>query len=166
MNCEKIKAQLSAYIDGEASKRHSVLIRKHLAACADCRYEEQSLREASRLLKNWEDVRTPDGFCEAVLAKAENVSRSPQRSIIINAVRPLAGPRSLIKVTAYGMAVLLLCVGVIFFARPPLKRATTVEPHPPRIESASYEINDVTETFENSPKYTTMARMKVAQIWE
>ncbi len=165
MNCEKIKAQLSAYIDGEASKRHSVLIRKHLTACADCRYEEQSLRETSRLLKNWEDVRTPDGFCEAVLAKAENVPRPPQRSII-NAVRPLAGPRSLIKVTVYGMAVLLLCVGVMFFARSPLRRATTVEPLPLHIESASYEINDVTETFENSPRYTTMARMKVAEIWE
>ena len=160
MNCEKIKTQLSAYIDGELSEEHSAFIRKHLADCDSCRYEEQLLHKTSRLLGNWEDVRAPDGFCEALLAKAETVSPLPRRSII-HAVRPLAGPRALIKVVAYGMAILLLCVGVIFFAMPPLKRATMVEPLPTYNESAS-QTDDTANISEDLPRYTTMAQMKVA----
>lgn len=166
MNCEKIKVQLSAYIDNEVSKKRSALIRKHLATCANCRHEEQLLRKTSRLMKNWEDVRAPDRFfCEALLAKAENVSRQPHRSII-HAVRPMAGPRSLIKVAVYGTAALLLCVGVILFARSPLKKATMVEPLPTHAEFVFQETDDTIGTSENSLRYTTMAQMKVAGMWK
>ena len=46
MNCEKIKAQLSVYIDGEMSEKDAVAIREHIAACTDC---AQADRKSTRL---------------------------------------------------------------------------------------------------------------------
>ena len=164
MNCEKIKAQLSAYIDGEASEDDATVIREHIAICADCSQAERLLRKTSQLLKSWENVPAPDGFCETLLAKAENMSRRPRRSFI-HAVRPFAGPGALVRVAVYGAAVLLLCIAVIFFTKLPLRRAPSVEP-PPTPLSISQEINGTVPVLEDSPKYTTMAEMKVAAIWE
>ena len=165
MDCEKVKVQLSAYIDGEVSEKDAALIRDHIAICADCAQEEQLLLKTSQLLRNWENVPAPDGFCEALLAKAENISRQPRRSII-NAVRPFAGPRALIRVAIYGAVVLLLFVGVILFVRSPSRKASMVEPLPTQIESASQGTNNTIEDFEESPRYTTMAEIKVVGIWE
>jgi len=189
MNCEKTKSQLSAYIDGEVSERDAAFIMEHIAICSDCNQEEQSLRRTSQLLGYWEEVRAPDGFCEALLARVESApSHTASKRLtlklwrVIHAFRPLAGPRALIKVAAYGAAVLLLCVGVIFFTRLPLRRASMVEPLPIQTESAWHdttlgspsarnsEYNDLTtrssKASEGSPRYTTMAEIKVAGIWE
>ncbi len=165
MNCEKIKAQLSVYIDGEMSEKDAYAMREHIAACTDCAQEELLLRKTSRLIRSWESIPAPDGFCEVLLAKADNLSRQPRRSII-DAVRPLAGPGVLIKGTVYGAAVLLLCVAVIFVTKLPLKRAPTVEPLPPQTESVAQNTDDVPQILEDSPTYTTMAEIKVSGIWE
>ena len=165
MNCEKVKAQLSAYIDGEVPEKNATAIREHVAVCADCAQAEQQLRRASRLLKSWEDVPAPDDFCEALLAKAENVSRQPRRSIF-NAVRPLAGPGAFVRVAVYGAAVLLLCVAVIFLTKLPLRRAPSAEPLPTQTESALQNADGSIQTLDDSLRYTTMAEMKVARIWK
>ncbi len=165
MNCEKIKAQLSVYIDGEMSEKDAVAIREHIAACADCAQAELMLCKTSRLIRSWENIPAPDGFCEVLLAKADNLSRQPRRSII-DAVRPLAGPGVLIKGTVYGAAVLLLCVAVIFFTKLPLRRAPTAEPLPTQTESALQKADDAVQIFDDSLKYTTMAEMKVARTWK
>ncbi len=163
MDCEKIKDQLSAYIDGEAPEEDATIIRGHIAACADCVQAEQSLRKASQLLKSWENVPAPDGFCEALLARAVTESRRSRRSFF-HAVRPFAGPGAFVRVAVYGAAVLLLCVAVIFFTRSPLRRAPLVEPLPTQTESALQKTDDI--ILEDSPKYTTLAEIKVAGIWE
>lgn len=171
MDCEKVKAQLSAYIDGEVAGKDAAFIREHIAICVDCSQEEQSLRKTSELLRYWENTPAPDGFCEALLAKAENISCRPRRSIV-HAVRPLAGPRALIKMAVYGAAVLLLCVGVIFFARSPLRKAPMVEPLPTQAAEAVSEPahtmpQNTDDTLQARPytRYTTMAEMKVAGMW-
>ena len=165
MNCDKVKAQLSAYIDGETSEKDATAVGEHLAICSDCAQAEQQFRMTSRSLKSWEDVPAPEGFCEALLAKAENMSRQPRRSIF-DAVRPLAGPGVLVRVAVYGAAVLLLCVAVIFFTKLPLRRAPTAEPLPTQIESALQNADDAAQIFDDSLRYTTMAEMKVARAWK
>jgi putative zinc finger protein len=165
MNCEKIKAQLSVYIDGEMSEKDAVAMREHIAACNDCAQAELLLRKTSRLIRSWENIPAPDGFCEVLLAKADNLSRQPRRSII-DAVRPLAGPGVLIKGTVYGAAVLLLCVAVIFFTKLPLKRTPTVEPLPTQTEPVTQNTDDTPQILEDSLTYTTMAEIKVSGIWE
>lgn len=165
MNCEKIKAQLSAYIDGALPEEDATAIGEHIAICADCAQAERLLRRTSRLLKSWENIPAPDGFCEALLAKAGNTSRQPRRSIF-NAVRPLTGPGALVRVAVYGAAVLLLCAAVIFFTKLPLRRGSSVEPLPTQAESAPQNADDSLQIFDDSLEYTTMAEMKVARIWE
>ena len=165
MNCEKIKAQLSVYIDGEMSEKDAVAMREHIAACTDCAQAELLLRKTSRLIRSWENIPAPDGFCEVLLAKADNLSRQPRRSII-DAVRPLAGPGVLIKGTVYGAAVLLLCVAVIFFTKLPLRRAPTVEPLPTQTESVLQNTDESPQILEDSLTYTTMAEIKASGIWE
>ncbi len=165
MNCDKIKAQLSTYIDGEAPEKDATVIGEHIAICTDCAQEERQLRKTSRLLKSWEDVPAPEDFCEALLARAENVSRQSRRSIF-DAVRPLAGPGALVRVAVCGAAVLLLCVAVIFFTKLPLRRAPTAEPLPTQTESVLQDADDAVQIFDDSLKYTTMAEMKVARTWK
>ena len=165
MNCEKIKALLSAYVDGEATDKESRLIREHIAICDDCRSEEQSLHRTSEILKHWGNTPAPDGFCEALLAKAGNVTRQPRRSII-DAVRPLAGPRAIIRVAVYGATVVLLCIAVILLARPPLRRASMVEPLPTISESPLQNLDETAQGSEGFLEYTTMAEIKVKGMWK
>lgn len=165
MNCEAVKDQLSAYIDGEASEEDAAAIKGHIAICADCAQGEQLLRKTSRLLKSWESVPAPDGFCEALLARAVTMSRQPRRSFF-RAVRPFAGPGALVRAAVYGAAILLLFVSVIFITKLPLRRAPSVEPLPAQTEFLSQEADDAAPVLEDSPKYTTMAEIKVAAIWE
>jgi len=125
MNCEDLQSRLSAYIDGEVSAEEAELIREHLSICSDCAHEEELLCRTSDFLSRWKNLRAPDGFCEALLAKADDPSFRPRR-IIRYAVRPFADPKAFVKMAFYGAAVLLLCVGVIFFASLPFERTPMV----------------------------------------
>ena len=164
MNCEKIKSQLSSYIDGELNEKESFFIREHLSICPDCCHEEELLRKTSFLIRSYEGMSLSNGFCETVLAKAENVPLQSRRSVI-PAVRPFAGPKAFIKVAFYGAGVLLLCL-LIIFAITPLRKTPTVEPPPTYIETAKHTIDKNNQNPMTSPKYTTMAEMKVLGIWE
>ncbi len=165
MNCEKIRSQLSPYIDGELNDKESFFIREHISICPDCRQEEETLRKTSYLMRNWESMPTPDDFCEALLAKAENMSRQSWRSAVL-AVRPFAGPKAFIKVAIYGAAVLLLCSVITIFAITPFKKTPMVEPHSLQIEAAKHTVDKNTQDSVSLPKYTTMAEIKVLGIWE
>ena len=165
MDCEEVKAQLSAYIDNEVTAEEAALIREHISICPDCEQEEQLLRRTSELLENWRDVPAPDGFCEALLAKAEDISHQPRR-IIAHAIRPWAFPRAFIKATFSGAAILFLCLGVIFFSRLSSRKPTIIEPLPTKIESVSQKMDDTIQTSDDLPIYTTMAEIKIAGMWE
>lgn len=165
MNCEKVRTRLSEYVDGEVTGKEACSIAEHIAVCVDCSQEEQLLRKTSELLRHWENPPAPDGFCEALLARAENAPRRPRGSII-NAVRPLAGPRVRIKMAFYGAAVMLLCIGIVLFTRSPLKKAPMVEPLPTIIESPLQNVGETVQGSENSIRYTTMAEIKIAGMWK
>ncbi len=44
MNCERVRARLSALVDGELPPAEAAAVREHLAACPTCRAEEAELR--------------------------------------------------------------------------------------------------------------------------
>ena len=164
MNCEKAKSQLSAYMDGQLSEKDAVAIRRHISICSDCSEELLSLYKTSELLDYWESFRAPDGFCEALLAKAEGISHQPHRSIR-DAVRPLADPSAFLKVAIYGVAVLVLLLGFFFFVELPLRRSSTVEPLPTITKAHLQPAHNVFQIDESEPEYTTMAEVKTAGIW-
>src|SRR5207247_3095493 len=43
MRCEEIRPRLDAYVDGEIAEPERVLLREHLAECAECGPEAQAL---------------------------------------------------------------------------------------------------------------------------
>lgn len=164
MNCEEIKVQLSAYIDDEMSEEDANVINEHIAACADCAQAEQSLRRASRMLRSWENVPAPEGFCEAVLARAETMSRRSRRGIF-SMVRPFAGPGAFVRVAICGAVVLLLSVAVVSLVKLPLKKAPLVEPSSVQTEIALQDADDTIQIPEDSVTYTTMAEIRGEQVW-
>ncbi|MFQ6041252.1 MAG: anti-sigma factor family protein, partial [Candidatus Poribacteria bacterium] len=44
MRCEKVKSELSAFIDGEISPKLRTEIEEHLRQCTDCFHEYQEFR--------------------------------------------------------------------------------------------------------------------------
>ncbi len=50
MNCSQIRAQLSAWLDGEMATADALVIETHLAACADCRRESEALKQVRQAL--------------------------------------------------------------------------------------------------------------------
>ena len=53
MNCDKARAQLTAYLDGELADERGSAVRGHLRGCADCRQvaaDEAALRDGLRAL--------------------------------------------------------------------------------------------------------------------
>lgn len=164
MNCEEVKVQLSAYIDGETSEEDTNVIDEHIAVCNDCAQTEQALRRSSQMLKSWENVPAPEGFCEAVLARAETMSRRSRRGIF-NMVRPFAGPGAFVRVAICGAVVLLLSVAVVSLVKLPLKKAPLVEPSTVQSEIALQESDDNIQIPEDSFTYTTIAEIRGAQTW-
>ncbi|MBM3210895.1 hypothetical protein FJZ33_01660 [Candidatus Poribacteria bacterium] len=165
MNCNKIKSQLSSYIDGELSEKESFFIREHLLICQDCHQEEEILRKTSHLVKRWENIPAPDSFHQVLLAKADKISHQPQGSTI-HAVRPFTGPRWVIKVAFYGVAVLLLFLLIYSFTTSPQRETPSVEPHPIYANMRNNMQEKNIQNPEDLPIYTTMAKIKVLGIWE
>ncbi len=53
MNCDKVRVQLTAYLDGELADERGSAVRGHLRACAECRQasiDEAALRDGLRAL--------------------------------------------------------------------------------------------------------------------
>jgi len=53
MNCRRAQSRLSEYIDGEVARAERLRVATHLAGCAVCRADEESLRSAKRLASLW-----------------------------------------------------------------------------------------------------------------
>ena len=50
MNCRRVNALLSAYLDGELTGFEMLQIRDHIARCSDCREEQESLQSIKSML--------------------------------------------------------------------------------------------------------------------
>ncbi|MCD4699572.1 MAG: hypothetical protein K8R91_03255 [Phycisphaerae bacterium] len=66
---EKIREQLSAYLDGELSEDKSRLIAEMVAGDPDLSAELESLRTVQSLLRGLRPVQAPDGMADAVLKR-------------------------------------------------------------------------------------------------
>lgn len=54
MNCEGVRAELSAYVDGELTRDEGKMIESHLAVCDDCRLYYEQLARLGALVKGVE----------------------------------------------------------------------------------------------------------------
>jgi hypothetical protein len=78
LNCDRIRENLNAYIDGELSEVEARLIADHLASCTGCAGEERMYRLARDLAVKYGHDTAPEGFAAAVRAKIE-ADRFPEK---------------------------------------------------------------------------------------
>lgn len=71
MNCEGVRYQLSAYIDGELHELERLQVKQHLRRCAACAAEEALLRRTVTVLHDLADphLEVPPGFRESLRAR-------------------------------------------------------------------------------------------------
>jgi hypothetical protein len=88
MNCEWVKDNLSAYIDGELSTYQKELIDVHLPECINCKAEFDRLSAAWDSLTLWEDEQPPLSLKETIMnaVKRERYSRLLHMALPVAAV--------------------------------------------------------------------------------
>ena len=117
MNCHRARQLISPYLDHQLSGRERLALQDHLAACASCDRERQSLRQVKLLLRGLSEPRLPQGFSqhfsETVARRLEQPdSGAPGwRVMHLSPPRPQRGRR---LVTALALS----CLTVVSFALP------------------------------------------------
>jgi predicted anti-sigma-YlaC factor YlaD len=98
MNCEWVKDNLSAYIDGELNTHQKELIESHLPECINCKAELNRLSAAWDALTLWEDEQPHLYLKEAILSAVKR----EKHSRLLHMALPVA-------------AVLIISLGILLF---------------------------------------------------
>ena len=109
--CAKIRSLLSAYIDGETSTSESRRVQKHLASCAGCAAELESLRATTMLLGSLPQLEPLRSYA---LTPAQASAATNRRTLPFPAFEAFTG--GLVTAGAASLVVALV-VGLVFLAR-------------------------------------------------
>jgi anti-sigma factor RsiW len=85
LNCSRVLARLSAYMDGEMTGAESLQVREHLSLCADCERELAKLQAVKDALACLRPVEPPFGLEERLSAKVFDGRRTrlfPQTALM------------------------------------------------------------------------------------
>jgi Putative zinc-finger len=147
MTCAEARELLSAAVDDALDAGERDRLDAHLATCADCRREQERVRDTVALLHAVEPARAPVGFVDRVLGAA----------------RPVPWPRRLlralflpwpVKLPLEAAASVLVAVGVVYLyqATPEVERAARLEPPAPStVEAPRTVAPDSRETSRATP---------------
>jgi hypothetical protein len=83
MNCEWVRDNISAYIDGELTGSQKEMIDSHLSGCPECRAEFYRISMAWDTLKLWEDKQPPVYLKEAILKSIKRERSSKLLRILL-----------------------------------------------------------------------------------
>ncbi len=122
MNCHRARQLISPYLDHQLSGREKLTLQDHLAVCASCDQERQSLRQVKMLLRGLAAPRLPGEFgpsdfsqrfsATVSLRLEQPESRLPGwRVMHLTSPRPQRGRR-------LATALALSCLTVVSFALP------------------------------------------------
>ena len=122
MNCHRARQLISPYLDHQLSGREGAALQDHLAVCASCDRERQSLRQIKMLLRGLSEPRLPGEFApgdfsqrfsQAVFLRLEqpNSALPGWRVMHLPPPRPQRGRR-------LATALALSCLTVVSFALP------------------------------------------------
>jgi len=98
MNCEWVRNNLSAYMDGELNDDSKEMVESHLSVCSECRAELSLLSKAWTALNLWEDEQPPAYLKETILRSV----KSGRYTRLLRALLPVA-------------AVLIIALGILMF---------------------------------------------------
>lgn len=125
MNCDRVRDNIKAYIDGELGPIQRLRVGRHLARCAECREEMEAMSELTEKLQSTPGVPAPEGLREKVMGKIEF---TPQRKAAFWN-RPIDGP----ILSALVLIVVVVLAGQVLFptfsrSREAARRAPEVRP--------------------------------------
>lgn len=92
--CAQVRDLLSAYLDGELSPQARVLVRDHLATCAACSSELETLQETSALVGRLPKAELPPAFHATLVQKVKAEA----------AARPVAARSGADRVSGAGLS--------------------------------------------------------------
>ncbi|MCH8805005.1 MAG: zf-HC2 domain-containing protein [Planctomycetes bacterium] len=101
MNCEKLRAQLGEYHDGELSSEAVRRLDTHLAECGGCREALESIRALATRVEGWEAVAPPANLWQAIANRLDRRVAAHARSGPL-AWRPLATAAAVLLVVGLG----------------------------------------------------------------
>lgn len=71
MNCQRVRDQIKAYIDGELGLLERWRVARHLESCDACRQEEIAMTKLTQELSETEQTPAPEGLRDRVMSKLE-----------------------------------------------------------------------------------------------
>ncbi len=114
MNCHHARQLISPYLDHQLTGRELLALQDHLAVCASCDRERQSLRQVKLLLRGLSQPRVPPGFSrnfsETIALRLEQPGSGPSRQVLC-LPRPQRGRR-------LATALALSCLTMVSLAAP------------------------------------------------
>ena len=81
MRCEKVIAQLSAFLDGELKPKEAERVQAHLDSCVNCRKEREAIERTMQLVRDLPQTPAPTHLHARVMADiaAEPAAAEPER---------------------------------------------------------------------------------------
>lgn len=130
MTCDRIRAQLTPYLDGELEGDRGTLVRGHLRGCEACRQvaaDEAALRDGLRAMPSLDPPSTMWAGVQARLAASEDAeSRRPAWRRLVS--RWAANVPSLPRLVTGGLVVAVAVTVIWWKARPADELAETRSP--------------------------------------
>jgi anti-sigma factor RsiW len=69
-DCEKVKEEMSGYLDGRLSSHERLLVKEHLSECRSCQRDFRAIQDSWNLLSSVPQAELPAGFEARFWAKA------------------------------------------------------------------------------------------------
>jgi Putative zinc-finger/Predicted integral membrane protein (DUF2275) len=130
MECQDIRKNLSAYLEGVASPEDQELIDQHLASCRACSTALYELNRTGEVLKNLKEVEPPPWMTKEIMARVREEAKS-KRGFIQKLFYPLH-----IKVPLEAFATVLIAVIAVYVFKamePEMKDLQVSSPREPVI---------------------------------
>ncbi len=108
MECQEIRKNLSAYLEGMASPEDQELIDQHLASCRACSAALYELNRTGEVLKNLKEVEPPPWMTKKIMARVREEAES-ERGFIQKFFYPLH-----IKIPLEAFATVLIAVIAVY----------------------------------------------------
>ena len=108
MECQDIRKNLSAYLEGMASPEDQELIDQHLASCRACSTALYELNRTGEVLKNLKEVEPPPWMTKKIMARVREEAKS-KRGFIQKFFYPLH-----IKIPLEAFATVLVAVIAVY----------------------------------------------------
>ena len=109
IECDRVRARMSAQLDGELSVEETGEVQQHVQACASCRHEWETLTEIDNRLARAFVVEEVDRKCAEVLNRRVSVNQASRNENSASSWR-------LIAVGLFAVAATLLIATLPFFA--------------------------------------------------